>query len=148
MAVIFSGSGYLIEDLIGTSRALLVQIYGVDLRMGQFEYLLDSQTDIQLTEGLETVKANIARALITEPGELFWAPDYGVGLPAFLNQNVTAEMFEEIRNRIRASLEVNDDIVDIRSIEAELQDSQIIIDVQFVLGAQPERINLSLRRTG
>ena len=126
----------------------LEELFGVDLDLNDFEYLLASTSDLKLTKGANAVKNNITRALVTEPGELFWAPNYGVGLIGLINAPASADMFDKIRNRVKATLSSNPDVDEIKRVDVfEQGDGLYIVDIEYTLNGNPEQIKLSLRRT-
>lgn len=114
----------------------LGEFYGVDLRFGE-DFLTQADGDLQLTTGLEAFRANLARALVTRKGDIFWRPDYGIGLQEFLNARPTAEARAEMENRIRSTLGSNPDVEEVVEASVTQSASGDLIEVNiraFVLG--------------
>jgi len=57
--------------------------------------------------GINLIKGNIKQLLGTFPGERLMLPNYGLDLRQFLFEPLDADLFSEIRERIRESISVN-----------------------------------------
>ncbi|MFZ0271004.1 MAG: hypothetical protein WAL34_04055 [Acidobacteriaceae bacterium] len=55
--------------------------YGGDLQ-------LDSSGDIQTVDSVQESQQRILRRLLTNPGDYWWHPEYGAGLPAWIGQDI------------------------------------------------------------
>lgn len=130
-------------------RQVLRDFFGQDLlynRSGHLE--VGSKADLLLCSGAECVKANIARALVTVPGDLVHRPDYGVGIQDFVNLPATPANFEELKARIRASLESNQDVETIEKLEVKRGVDVSVIEIELVVrvSGQPVQLAVGVRR--
>lgn len=93
-----------VESTPGTSAArAFSRAYGVDLRWRDgFE--VASNGDVREESGLDVLRANFERALVVTPGEIFWRPDYGIGIGTYLGRKLSASTLEELRTRISSWL--------------------------------------------
>lgn len=104
--------------------------YGIDCSFYQGDLIATGAGDFMLTEGVEGIRQVIARSLITSPGELFWRPNYGIGVEEFLNAPMSAATVSEIKSRIRHSLEDQDDVEEILAVDVSMyDDGRIEIDL-------------------
>jgi phage baseplate assembly protein W len=128
----------------------LARLYGVDLFYQQGDFLLQGNGDLALTTGLGAFRASFARALATPPGDIYWRPNYGVGLVEFLNLPATAANFHEMKNRIQQTLGSDPAVEEITRNEVTLSRNvtgliQVFVDV--VVGGQPTSLSLEIRST-
>ena len=62
--------------------------------------------------GRRVLAESIARQLTCPPGGLFWAPDKGIDLRAYLRARLDSSALTQIRARILATLQLDERIVD------------------------------------
>lgn len=60
--------------------------------------------DYILVAGMAAVRQAIRIRLVTRPGELPWAPDFGCGVLDYLGETNTSSKLAELRGRIRDQL--------------------------------------------
>ena len=63
--------------------------------------------------GRRVLAESIARQLTCPPGGLFWAPDKGVDLRAYLRSRLDGSALTQIRARILATLQLDERVVDV-----------------------------------
>jgi len=128
----------------------LARLYGVDLFYQEGDFLLQGSGDLQLTKGLGAFRANFARSLATPPGNLFWRPNYGIGLVEFLNRPATAANIWEMKNRIQQTLGSDPAVEEITRNDV-LLDRDVIglieVFVDVVVSGQPTSLNFAIRST-
>ncbi len=131
----------------GGSRDLLAEIYGRDLRFGEDFLLLAASGDLQRTTGLEALRASLTRAIVLEPGEIFWRPDYGIGLTNFLNLPASAANIHEMKNRISSTLASDPAVEEVfdPSVVVSRDGGLIEISVKVRIAGQEETIDVALR---
>ena len=128
----------------------LARLYGVDLLFDQGDYRLQGNGDLALTRGLEAFKANFARSLVVRPGDIFWRPNYGIGLVEFLNAPATAANIFEMKNRIQQSLTSDAAVEEITRNDIEISRNPIgLIEIftSVVVAGQATALQLEVRST-
>lgn len=127
-------------------RDVLAERFGVDFVFdGDFHET--AAGDLTLTTGLEGFRAVFTRALVTEPGELHWAPEYGIGIGSFVGRRASAANVSELRNRIRSSLLANQDVDAIDKLEVHANaDGSVEIDLRVLVAGLPQKLGLRIRR--
>jgi hypothetical protein len=71
----------------------LFQWYGNDLEV-------DVNGDLLSVSGATWTQQRIVRRLLTSPGAYLFHPEYGAGLGRFIGDNLSADLFQEIKNII------------------------------------------------
>ena len=128
----------------------LARLYGVDLFFQQGDHLLMGNGDLALTRGLGAFRANFARALVTTPGDIFWRPDYGIGLVEFLNARATAAASYEMKNRIQQYLSSEPAVEEVTRNEVTISRDTIglvEVFVDVVVSGQQASLQLQIRST-
>ena len=74
--------------------------------------------DYILVAGMAAVRQAIRIRLVTRPGELPWAPDFGCGVLDYLGETGTASKLAELRGRIRDQLLQDPRLSSISAVEA------------------------------
>ena len=74
--------------------------------------------DYILVAGMAAVRQAIRIRLVTRPGELPWAPDFGCGVLDYLGETGTASKLAELRGRIRDQLLQDPRLSSISDVEA------------------------------
>jgi len=134
-------------DPIPRERDVLALRFGIDI-IFDGDFLETGSSDLALTTGLEGFRAVFTRALVTEPGEIHWAPEYGIGIGRFLNQHASAVRLAELRNRIRSSLLQNGDVDEIDRLEVSaLADGSVEIELRVLVAGNPQKLGLRIRRS-
>lgn len=142
-----AGLGFTLEDTTpgATRNDLLAARVGHDIAWsGDFD--VTSRGDLALVRGLGSLRANLMRALVTRPGELFWTPDYGIGAQDFLGLKASAENILALESRIRDSL-LSHPLVDGVSVKARFASDfrAIEIDLRVRVGGSEMPIDLRLQ---
>lgn len=168
--MLFGGPGFMVSDLsiatggvIGAPIAFqyglpasragqtvenhLARIYGVDLKM-ENDFFVNGNKDIRLTTGLGAFKANLARALVTPKGAIWWSKDYGIGLVEFLNQKASAANLHEMQNRIHLNLRAEPAVEEVsrnQVIAGVANPGVIEVYVNVIVSGQALHIALEIR---
>ena len=85
--------------------AKIEQFYKNDISHDFFDYVKSSKGDVDNISGIENVKANLYRRLITKPGSLAHQPLYGVGVQDYLNSPNSLENQRSLAVRIKEQFE-------------------------------------------
>jgi phage baseplate assembly protein W len=125
---------------------VLGERFGFDLRFRDSDLVVRANGDVQLTEGSESVTANIERELVTVLGELFWRPNYGIGVPERLNLQASSVLLSDLSARIRQALEDKPQVREVVRVSVQLgaATGQVDVDVVYQLDTGEERLSLSL----
>lgn len=97
------------------------------------DYLVTPGGDLDLISGLANLKNALLHRLITVPGTLVHRPQYGVGLPNFLNNLASFSTQQELAGIIRQQFKRDPRVEDVLSISMDAED------------ARPEMISLVVR---
>lgn len=132
-----------------TEEGFLGRIFGVDLLYANGDLETGASGDYRLTSGLEAFRAAFLRSLVTKPGEIFWWPDFGIGIVDYLNLHASAENIQEIKRRIRSSIARNELVEDIAALDVVVNAdaSRIDIRVAIVVAGQTRPLGFRLRST-
>lgn len=166
---LFAGRGFIVQDLFlatggqllfppiyevgqvaapGAPRDVMGARFGIDLRFpGDFTVLPNE--DLELTTGSDGVRGALTRALITEPGEIYWRTGYGVGLLSLLNLPVNAALLAEIKRRIRSSFEGEADVERLERLEVTAAPSGDLVEVEVrvrLVGTAAQDVGVRIRR--
>lgn len=131
----------------GGAQDVLGVRYGVDLAFDG-DLKRTGAADLALTSGSDGIRGALMRALITEPGEIFWRPRYGVGLTSLINQSITAELLAEIEVRVRNSFEEEPDVDELENLDVSSNMSNLI-DIQVAVrlrGAPVAPVGVRIQR--
>jgi hypothetical protein len=71
----------------------LFQWYGSD-------FLVDVNGDLMSVSGATWTQQRIVRRLLTPPNTYLFHPEYGAGLGRFIGENLSPDLYQEIRNLI------------------------------------------------
>lgn len=168
-ATIFVGNGFLVEDLFlatggilrsrpvydvgvaappGAAQDVLGARFGIDLKFPGGDLSVDGNGDLDLTMGTDGFRAAFSRALITEPGEIFWRPNYGIGVLRLLNQRLSASLIAEIKRRIEQYANDQPEIIELERNDVGVGPSGDVVDVaiQIRLNTGREDIGVRIRR--
>ncbi len=85
--------------------------------------------DLSTVAGVDSLLLRIDRMLVTNPGEIFHRPDFGIGIIRFLNQNNTADNAARLHNEIKRNLAKDPDIERVVQVKLERRDAQVTVRV-------------------
>lgn len=68
------------------------------------DFIADSTGDLATVSLSTKTNQRILRRLLTNPGEYIWHPNYGAGLPQYIGQPLSQDLFDEIRALITAQI--------------------------------------------
>lgn len=74
------------------------------------DFYTDNRGDLLTVSGSEKTKQRILRRLLTNPGSYIWHPDYGAGLPTYIGQPLSQELYEEISALITSQILLEDSV--------------------------------------
>lgn len=97
------------------------------------DVLASPSGDLTTIEGRANLRQALHQRLIAAPGDLPWAPDYGVGLRKDVNKLITPSQIRRWRARIRAQLLQDDRISEIVavSVTSAEGEAKITVSVTF-----------------
>lgn len=87
--------------------------------------------------GRRVLVESLARQLACPPGGLFWAPEKGIDLRAYLRSRIDGPRLVEIRQRTLATLREDERVVDVRvdaTFDANAQRLRLAIAVEAAEG--------------
>lgn len=84
--------------------ALITTDYGTDIRISKV---------VSLSSGLRNLQDALIRRLSTARGSLFYDPDYGLDLRLFVNQEINADVLDQIRASLEQQLELDERVKNI-----------------------------------
>ncbi len=89
--------------------------------------------DYVLVSGMAAVRQAIRIRLITRPGELPWAPEFGCGVLDYLGEVNTSSKLSELRGRIRDQLLQDPRLSSISAVEANTEtiNSQPVLKISI-----------------
>lgn len=116
-----------------------------DIRLdGEWQLTQATDGDAPLCSGVDCLIQNIALEAVTQPGDLFYAPEFGWGLQEFI-QSEDGELIRlEIRQRIRRGLQKRE-IIDPESVRVEVTFSEDVFQAACsfrLTDGQEETLNI------
>ncbi len=72
-------------------------VFGQDLQ-------LSGTGDLRLSSGADRSEQRIVRRLLTNPGDYCWHSNYGAGLPAYVGQALSVDIYDQIRSTITSQI--------------------------------------------
>lgn len=103
-------------------------------------------------QGPRVLAESLARQLSCPPGGLFWAPEKGIDLRAYLRSRIDGQRLVEIRQRALATLQADERVIDARvgpTFDAAAELLRVAITVEaaegpfsFVLEVSAARVEL------
>lgn len=88
------------------------------------DFFRTANGDLELEDGLDNIKNQLLRRLITVPGSIIHRPDYGVGIHQYQNVTLTLSVKERIALSIRNNFEEDDRVVTVTSVSFERDDDK------------------------
>jgi len=86
--------------------------------------------DLELEDGLENIKNQLLRRLVTVPGSIVHRPNYGVGMHQYQNITLTLDKKEKIALAIKDNLESDDRVSELKSVFFDTTDN---VPEQFII---------------
>ena len=84
----------------------------------------------------EQVKANIKNLVLTNPGERYYHPNFGVGAQGLLFENITKDMLKSLGNKIESQVSLWLPYVTIKDIEINtdrVDYNELRIEIDYVI---------------
>lgn len=95
------------------------------------DFVRTTSGNLELEDGLDNMKTQLLRRLITVPGSIVHRPDYGVGIHQFQNVTLTLAVKESIALAIRSNFEDDPRVVTVNSVsfdrEGDKPDTFIVL---------------------
>lgn len=88
--------------------------------------------DLSTVAGVDSLLLKIDRMLVTNPGEVFHRPDFGIGIIRFQNQPNTADNAVKLRNEIVRNLAKDPDIERVLEVKVQRQEHKVFVRVSVV----------------
>jgi len=101
--------------------------------------------DWRTISGDDALKQSLIRRLITPQGEWRNDPVYGAGVGTFVGQPMTRALRDELTNRIRAQILLDDRVLRVNAVLVEPQDDAVtlIVTVKYTVRSKPLTQSLS-----
>lgn len=110
---------------------LLSSTLGRDIYQAD-DYKRTPTGDIATVSGLENLLLRIDRMLITNPGEIFHRPDFGIGIRRFLNQSNSSDQIARMKNAIIKNLSQDSDIQKVSAVQVRRQETGVVVRIAFI----------------
>ncbi len=68
------------------------------------DLILSSSGDLQPVNGSAKGEQRVLRRLLTAIGGYLWHTDYGAGVPAYVGQPISQDLFEKIKSTIKSQI--------------------------------------------
>lgn len=96
------------------------------------DFKVSSSGDLAIVSGVSALLYRIDRMLITNPGEIFHRPTWGVGIISFLNQPNNANTVARLRNAILRNVSKDPDVLKVTGVNIRRQETGAIIKVSLI----------------
>jgi hypothetical protein len=83
-------------------RDIWFDIASPDVQLGEARYVVTPAGDWKPVTGEEALRQSLIRRLITNPGDLAWAPMFGVGAIQYVKARSVPSVRSELEGRIRS----------------------------------------------
>ena len=123
-------------------------LYDTDIKLSETWQLTQAANgDAPLCSDLDCFVQDIRLEAITQPGELFYDPDWGWGLLEFLQSEddelTRLEITERVREKLGRREEITPGSID---VQIRLLDDLLILDVNFEVQGTKQSITIGLDR--
>lgn len=81
----------------------LYLVFGTDLT-------LSATGDLQIANGAIRSEQRVIRRLLTNPGDYIWHPTYGAGLPAYVGQALSPDLYNQIQSTTLQNIFLEDSV--------------------------------------
>lgn len=81
----------------------------------------------------EMIQQNLKNLVLTAPGERMMDPAFGVGIREYLFEQVSGQVFDSIREKVRRQVKKYLPFVEIEEILFSSQDNQINIRIEYAI---------------
>lgn len=92
--------------------------------------------DLVLEDGLDNIKNQLLRRLVTVPGSIIHRPNYGVGISEYQNVTLTLGKKQSIASSIKNNLEQEPRVNEVKSVSFKSEDNKpdsFIVEVSIEL---------------
>ena len=121
-------------------------LYDTDIRLDdEWQLTQAADGDAPLCSGLDCLYQNIVLEAITQPGDLFYDPEFGWGLYDFIQSEDSELTRLEITQRARSKLQKREVVLpDSIEISIDFNDDVILLRCSFRFGEESEARNLNV----
>lgn len=84
-------------------RTVPQNLYDIYLPWGS-DLALSFTGDLLTTFGTQLSEQLVIRRLLTATASYIWSPTYGAGIPAFVGQALSTDLYEQIKSVVRANI--------------------------------------------
>lgn len=113
-----------------------------------YPYGFDGRSHTALTDTDDHIRDMIEQFLFTNPGERVNRPDFGSGILRLIFAANTPELATALQHTIQAGLQRwLDDVVELQRLNVESVDSQLRVDVQYMVRGTQEPRSVRFART-
>lgn len=121
-------------------------LYDTDIRLDdEWQLTQAADGDAPLCSGLDCLYQNIVLEAITQPGDLFYDPEFGWGLYDFIQSEDSELTSLEITQRARSKLQKREVILpDSIEISIDFNDDVIMLRCSFRFGEESEARKLNV----
>ena len=121
-------------------------LYDTDIRLDdEWQLTQAADGDAPLCSGLDCLYQNIVLEAITQPGDLFYDPEFGWGLYDFIQSEDSELTRLEITQRARSKLQTREVILpDSIEISIDFNDDVFLLRCSFRFGEESEARNLNV----
>lgn len=96
-----------------------------DMRVG-------SNGDLSTISGVDGLKYRIDRMLVTNPGEIFHRPEWGVGVVRYLNRPNNANTAAQLRNAIIRHVSKDPDVERVVRVGIKREEHGAVVSVELI----------------
>jgi len=96
------------------------------------DFRVSSRGDLATVSGVQSLIYRIDRMLVTNPGEIFYRPDWGVGIVRYLNQPNNANTAAKLRNAIIRHVSKDPDVEKVVRVGIKREEHGVIISLALV----------------
>lgn len=94
-------------------------MFGRDIRF-RGEYVVTPGGDYAVVDRMDAVKQSVFGEAMTDPGEHFMRPEYGMGISSTTKKARTQALVASQENRVRERLSRNQRVTAVKSVEVDL----------------------------
>ena len=96
------------------------------------DYKVGPSGDLATASGVDALLYRIDRMLVTNPGEIYHRPSWGIGIVRFLNQPNNANTAARLRNEIIRNVSADPDVEKVIAVGIKREDNGVIVSVRLI----------------
>jgi phage baseplate assembly protein W len=86
---------------------------------------LKTDGDFKLVDKELLTYQRIVRRLLTEPGSYLWHPEYGAGFGTYIGMNLTPDVKDEIKGKIRSQMYLEESVSKTNAVQIEVNNDSV-----------------------